>query len=137
MHKLLADHQLSSSPLVRFANGHAYQFILGAVCTEEVMSQTEVFRGVARELARWHATLPAIDLQDPRKVLGFEPGAWSTAKKWLNAISKHPGRSKTEIDSLHEKFQYLADKLLLTGDVPEPLVRGCTCTLLLYACIAC
>ncbi|KAJ4246520.1 hypothetical protein NW762_013460 [Fusarium torreyae] len=124
VHKLLADHKLSSFPLVRFANGHAYQFISGDVCTEDDMSQTEVFRGVARELARWHATLPSVDLRDPQKVLDFEPGVWSTAKKWLNAISKHPGRAKTEIDSLHEKFQYLTDKLLLTGNMPEPLVLG-------------
>ncbi|KAG5746105.1 hypothetical protein H9Q70_011199 [Fusarium xylarioides] len=118
LHKLLAERQLSSSPLVRFSNGHAYQFISGRVCSEGDMSETRIFRGVARELARWHATLPTAD---PKEVLTYKPGVWSTAKKWLDAISKHPHRSQAEIDDLHEKFKYLADALLST-DVSEPLV---------------
>ncbi|KAG9506298.1 hypothetical protein J7337_003281 [Fusarium musae] len=118
VHKLLAERQLSSSPLVRFSNGHAYQFISGRVCSEGDMSETRIFRGVARELARWHATLPTAD---PEDVLTYKPGVWSTAKKWLDAISKHPHRSQAEIDDLHEKFKYLADALLST-DVSEPLV---------------
>ncbi|KAF5253580.1 hypothetical protein FANTH_1507 [Fusarium anthophilum] len=118
VHKLLAERQLSSSPLVRFSNGHAYQFISGRVCSEGDMSETRIFRGVARELARWHATLPTAD---PKEVLSYKPGVWSTAKKWLDAISKHPHRSQAEIDNLHEKFKYLADTLLST-DVSEPLV---------------
>lgn len=121
MHKLLAERQLSSSPLVRFNNGHAYQFISGRVCSEGDMSETRIFRGVARELARWHATLPTADAKE---VLTYKPGVWSTAKKWLDAISKHPHRSKAEIDDLHEKFKYLADNLLST-DMSEPLVRRC------------
>ncbi|KAL9571758.1 hypothetical protein ACKAV7_004082 [Fusarium commune] len=118
VHKLLAERQLSSSPLVRFSNGHAYQFISGRVCSEGDMPETRIFRGVARELARWHATLPTAD---PKEVLTYKPGVWSTAKKWLDAISKHPHRSKAEIDNLHEKFKYLADALLST-DMSEPLV---------------
>ncbi|KAF5557272.1 ethanolamine kinase [Fusarium napiforme] len=118
VHKLLAERQLSSSPLVRFSNGHAYQFISGRVCSEGDMSETRIFRGVARELARWHATLPTAD---PDDVLAYKPGVWSTAKKWLDAISKHAHRSQAEIDDLHEKFKYLADALLST-DTSEPLV---------------
>ncbi|KAL7769829.1 hypothetical protein ACKLNR_001213 [Fusarium oxysporum f. sp. zingiberi] len=118
VHKLLAERQLSSSPLVRFNNGHAYQFISGQVCSEGDMSETRIFRGVARELARWHATLP---IADAKEVLTYKPGVWSTAKKWLDAISKHPHRSKAEIDDLHEKFKYLADNLLST-DMSEPLI---------------
>ncbi|KAF5017999.1 hypothetical protein F66182_10025, partial [Fusarium sp. NRRL 66182] len=124
VHKLLADHQLSSYPLVRFANGHAYEFISGHVCSEADVSRANIFRGIARELARWHATLPAVDLRDRQKVMGFEPGVWSTAKKWLTAISKHPRRTRVDINSLHEGFQYLTDRLLFTGAMPEPLVLG-------------
>lgn len=87
------------------------------------MSKTEISRGVARELARWHATLSLVEVQSVQEILNHEPGVWATAKKWLNAISKHPGQSKTEIEALHERFQYLADQLLPNDDMLEPLVR--------------
>ncbi|KAF4340819.1 ethanolamine kinase [Fusarium beomiforme] len=121
VHKLLSERHLSSSPLVRFNNGHAYQFISGRVCSEGDMSETRIFRGVARELARWHATLPAADVSDPSEVVTYKPGVWSTTKRWLDAIAKHPGRSQAQIDDLHEKFKYLADNLLST-DMLESLV---------------
>ncbi|RGP73876.1 hypothetical protein FSPOR_1570 [Fusarium sporotrichioides] len=124
VHKLLADRGLSSKPLCRFANGHAYQFIPGSVCSEGNVSETEIFRGVARELARWHTLLQSVNLQGARKELDYEACVWSTAKKWLNAISNTPGRSKVEIEDLQEKFQYLTDKLLPTDVMPEPLVLG-------------
>lgn len=125
MHNLLAQRGLSSWPLVRFANGHAYQFIPGRVCSEGDMSKTEIFRGVARELARWHALLPPVDVQGARKELHYEPSVWSTARKWLKAISNGEKRSREEIEGLQEKFQYLTDKLLPTDVMPEPLVRRC------------
>lgn len=125
VHKLLADRGLSSMPLCRFSNGHAYQFIPGSVCSEGDVSKTEIFRGVARELARWHALLQPVDLQGARKELDYEPSVWSTAKKWLNAISNSSKRSQSEIEQLQERFQYLTDKLLPTDVMPEPLVRRC------------
>lgn len=125
VHKLLSERDLSSAPLVRFANGHAYEFIHGGVCSEADMSKTEIFRGVARELARWHALLQPVDLQGSRKELHFEPSVWSTAKRWLNAISNSPRRSRDEVEELQERFQYLTDKLLPTDVMPEPLVRRC------------
>ncbi|KAH7179863.1 kinase-like domain-containing protein [Fusarium flagelliforme] len=124
VHKLLAQHGLSSWPLVRFKNGHGYQFIPGRVCSEGDMSKTEIFRGVARELARWHALLQPVDLQGARKELHYEPSVWSTARKWLKAISNGEKRSRDEIEGLQEKFQYLTDKLLPTDVMPEPLVLG-------------
>ncbi|RGP80272.1 ethanolamine kinase 1 [Fusarium longipes] len=124
VHKLLAERGLSSAPLVRFTNGHAYQFIPGRVCSEGDMSKTEIFRGVARELARWHALLQPVELQGARKELDYEASVWSTAKRWLNAISNSPKRSKAEIERLQEGFHYLTDKLLPTDVMPEPLVLG-------------
>ncbi|KAJ4129271.1 hypothetical protein NW768_007806 [Fusarium equiseti] len=124
VHKLLAQRGLSSWPLVRFANGHAYQFIPGRVCSEDDMSKTEIFRGVARELAKWHALLQPVDVQGARKELHYEPSVWSTARKWLKAISNGEQRSREEIDGLQEKFQYLTEKLLPTDVMPEPLVLG-------------
>jgi ethanolamine kinase len=87
------------------------------------MSKTEISRGVARELARWHATLSLVEVRSVEQVLNHEPGVWATARRWLNALSKYPGRSKTEIEVLHEKFQYLTHQLLPDDKILEPLVR--------------
>ncbi|KAF4451562.1 ethanolamine kinase, partial [Fusarium albosuccineum] len=124
VHALLSENQLSSSPLVRFANGHAYQFITGAVCSVRDMAKPRIYRGVARELARWHATLPSAHFQDPQQSLEFEPSIWSTARRWLDAISSYPGGSPADKERLREQFQYLANRLLLNGYVPDPLVLG-------------
>ncbi|KAF5005858.1 hypothetical protein FDECE_7716 [Fusarium decemcellulare] len=124
VHALLSENQLSSSPLVRFANGHAYQFITGTVCSVRDMAKPRIYRGVARELARWHATLPSAHFQDPQQSLEFEPSIWSTARRWLDAISSYPGGSPADKERLGEQFQYLANRLLLNGYVPDPLVLG-------------
>ncbi|SPO06775.1 related to ethanolamine kinase [Cephalotrichum gorgonifer] len=126
IHKLLSEKQLSSSPLVRFANGHAYQFISGIVCQESDMTQEAIWRGVARELARWHATLPVIDLRqdEPQKTLDLDPGVWSTAKKWLDAIPTKSRQSTANKDELEESFEYLKERLLFNGRDPHPLVLG-------------
>ena len=95
------------------------------------MSKTEIFRGVARELARWHALLQAVDLQGARKELHYEHSVWSTARRWLKAISNGDKRSRDEIEGLQERFQYLTEKLLPTDVMPEPLVRRrISCSLL-------
>ena len=124
MHKLLSEKQLSSSPLVRFVNGHAYQFISGIVCSERDMAQPRIWRGVARELARWHATLPVVEpsRDDRQAVLDLEPCIWSTARKWLEAIPSEPRRSRADKSELVEAFEYLAQKLLSGGRAPAPLV---------------
>ncbi|RSM04295.1 hypothetical protein CEP52_006937 [Fusarium oligoseptatum] len=124
VHQLLAENKLSSSPLVRFANGHAYQFIHGKTCSVSDMANPAIYRGVARELARWHATLPIVEPKDQQSSLEHEPSVWATAKKWLDAIPSQPTRSKADKALLREQFHYVTDKLLLNGDKPEPLVLG-------------
>ncbi|RSL60553.1 hypothetical protein CEP53_005399 [Fusarium sp. AF-6] len=124
VHQLLAENKLSSSPLVRFANGHAYQFIDGRTCSVSDMANPAIHRGVARELARWHATLPIVEPKDQQSSLEHQPSVWATAKKWLDAIPSQPTRSKADKALLREQFHYVADKLLLNGDKPEPLVLG-------------
>ncbi|EEU37151.1 uncharacterized protein NECHADRAFT_37289 [Fusarium vanettenii 77-13-4] len=124
VHQLLAENKLSSSPLVRFANGHAYQFIHGRTCSVSDMANPVIYRGVARELARWHATLPIVEPKDPQKGLEHEPSVWATAKKWLDAIPSQPKRSKADKALLREQFHYVTGKLLLNDDKPEPLVLG-------------
>ncbi|RMJ09206.1 hypothetical protein CDV36_011176 [Fusarium kuroshium] len=124
VHQLLAEKKLSSSPLVRFANGHAYLFIDGRTCSVSDMANPVIYRGVARELARWHTILPIVESKDQQSSLEHEPSVWATAKKWLDAISSQPKRSKADKALLREQFHYVTDKLLLNGDKPEPLVLG-------------
>ncbi|KAL2689184.1 hypothetical protein Neosp_003236 [[Neocosmospora] mangrovei] len=124
VHQLLAEKKLSSSPLVRFANGHAYQFIHGRTCSVSDMANQVIYRGVARELARWHATLPVVEHKDSQKSLEHEPSVWATAKKWLDAIPSQPKRSKADKALLREQFHYVTGKLLLNDAKPEPLVLG-------------
>ncbi|KAK4450916.1 kinase-like domain-containing protein [Podospora aff. communis PSN243] len=119
MHRLLAQKGLSSSPLVRFANGHAYEFIAGTPCSDQDMARERVWRGVARELARWHATITPIQPGDAHESFAREPGVWSTAKKWLDAVPKN-----ADTDKLHKDLNYLAEKLLFSRSTPDPLVLG-------------
>ncbi|KAJ4328634.1 hypothetical protein N0V84_000993 [Fusarium piperis] len=124
VHQLLAEKKLSSSPMVRFANGHAYQFIHGKTCSVSDMANPFIYRGVARELARWHTTLPIVEPKDLQSSLEHEPSIWSTARKWLDAIPSQPTRSKMDKTLLREQFHYVTEKLFLNGDKPEPLVLG-------------
>lgn len=124
VHKLLAEKRLSSSPLVRFANGHAYEFIPGIPCSEHDMARESVWRGVARELARWHATLPAIDPGNPQTSFDFEPSIWSTAKRWLDAIPTRPRRSTANKNELREALGCLSEKLLFNRSPPTRMVLG-------------
>ncbi|KAM0424971.1 hypothetical protein ACHAPT_009772 [Fusarium lateritium] len=124
VHQLLAENKLSSAPLARFTNGHAYQFIPGRTCSVSDMAKPSIYRGVARELARWHATLPTVEPKDPQSSLDFEPGVWSTARKWLEAIPSQPRRSTADKGLLREQFEYITGKLLFNGNAPDSLVLG-------------
>lgn len=123
VHKLLAEKNLSSYPLVRFVNGHGYGFIPGVPCSETDFAQERVWRGVARELARWHVTLPRVRHDDPQKRLDFEPSIWSTAKRWLDAIPAQPRRSTANQNALREGFTFLMGKLLFNHTTPNIMVR--------------
>lgn len=122
VHKLLAEKQLSSSPLVRFMNGHAYEFIPGVPCSEQDITREGVWRGVAKELAHWHVTLPAVTHDDPQERLNFEPSIWATAKRWLDAIPAQPHRSTANKNALREGFAFLTEKLLFNHTIPSRMV---------------
>lgn len=57
-HSMFAAHGLAPPLLARFKNGLVYSFAAGKPCDLDMMSEERVWRGVARNLARWHATLP-------------------------------------------------------------------------------
>lgn len=122
MHELLSEKQLSSAPLVRFTNGHVYQFIHGHVCSETDIANPTIWRGVAKEIARWHAMLPVVSPKCPQESFNIEPSIWSTAKKWLDALPDNPQHSTANKNKLREEFQYLTNRLLFRDSDPDPLV---------------
>ena len=60
-HELLASKGLAPPLLARFRNGLLYRFVRGQVCTPDDLTRPEVWRGVARRLAEWHAVIPIKD----------------------------------------------------------------------------
>ena len=60
-HELLASKGLAPPLLARFRNGLLYRFVQGQVCTPDDLTRPEVWRGVARRLAEWHAVIPIKD----------------------------------------------------------------------------
>ncbi|KAI0848439.1 kinase-like domain-containing protein [Daldinia vernicosa] len=114
-HKVLSDHDLAPLLLVHFPNGHGYEFTKGKVCSLEDITQETVWRGVSKELARWHAILPVADLDydgGSQTVLNHAPNVWSTAKKWLESIAKGTEYENSQKQLLNNDFDYLVNRLL-------------------------
>ena len=57
-HSLLAKHGLAPPLLARFSNGLLYRFTPGQTCSVEELTTPRIFRGVARTMGKWHATVP-------------------------------------------------------------------------------
>ncbi|KAK6504211.1 hypothetical protein TWF506_002417 [Arthrobotrys conoides] len=116
-HGILSSHNLAPSLLVRFSNGHAYQFLAGKPCPVTGISEEKIWRGVARELARWHAILPAAKFDFDgnndavESVLEHKPNVWSTAKRWLEAIPEDTEEDRNQKQKLRGEFEYLVGKL--------------------------
>ncbi|KAH6877096.1 kinase-like domain-containing protein [Thelonectria olida] len=123
LHSILAKHNLAPSLLLRFANGHAYQFLEGTACSVEDLANERIWRGVAREFANWHAVLPTVDLGVPDRIVDFEPSIWSTARKWLNALPTETEKQRTKKGLLHDEFQHLVREMLGNGP-RDPMVLG-------------
>ncbi|KAK6342888.1 hypothetical protein TWF718_008269 [Orbilia javanica] len=111
------NHNLAPPLLARFHNGHAYRFLPGKPCSVTDITEEVVWRGVARELAQWHAVLPvakfdssgdSIGVQD---ILKHQPNVWSTAKKWLEAIPAGTEREKNQKELLRNEFEHLVHRL--------------------------
>lgn len=116
-HTILSSCGLAPTLLVRFTNGHAYRFLDGTACSLDKIATPSVWRGVARELARWHALLPTPTpgLRDPSDALTFQPSIWSTARKWLEALPTEIEEQRSKKDLLCDAFEYLVKNLLDSG----------------------
>lgn len=121
-HQLLGRHRLAPTLLFRFANGHAYPFVEGEVCTVSTLAEAHVQRGVAAELARWHTVLPTGPGGGTASaMLRQEHNVWATARRWLDAA---PGGPKGK-EALRRDFDYLVQRVLeSSGQAPQGLVLG-------------
>jgi ethanolamine kinase len=145
-HSLLSSHKLAPPLLARFENGLMYRFIQGRVCQPADLRRPDIWRGVARRLAEWHATLPisAVSYEhglppehpsrkrDPKvdKIERLTPGKpspniWGVMQKWILAL---PGSTEKEVSRkalLQAELEWLVTEL---GDTPgiagKPLVFG-------------
>ncbi|KAL6718114.1 hypothetical protein ACLMJK_004201 [Lecanora helva] len=135
-HSLLSQHKLAPTLLARFQNGLIYKFIRGHVCSPADLTTEPVWRGVARRLAQWHATLPILSAgnttlaQDagpegslPVPALSKSlpssedinaitpdlpaPNVWTTMQKWVFAL---PITSEVE----RQRKKVLQDELVRT-----------------------
>ena len=91
------------------------------------MGRERVWRGVARELARWHVKLPRKRVDGvvrkreegseglPKALLDAGPNVWVTARKWLDAIPRDSAEQRALKGKLEEGFAYLVNTLLPGG----------------------
>ncbi|KAG8157468.1 hypothetical protein KVR01_012852 [Diaporthe batatas] len=120
-HQKLARHHLAPPLLFRFTNGHAYQFMEGEACSASGITDPLIWRGVAKELARWHTLLPAPPTNSSTMgPLHQEHNVWATARKWLEAATG----SATEKEELRLDLDYLVDRVLGTDPPGQALVLG-------------
>ncbi|OTB09388.1 hypothetical protein M426DRAFT_6662 [Hypoxylon sp. CI-4A] len=122
-HKTLHEHGLAPQLLVRFTNGHAYQYLPGKACTVDSIGIENIWRTVATELARWHSLLPVEDRSGSQKLGRAEPNEWSTARKWLEAIPAETQQEKNRKGELEADLEYLARKLLPGDDTYDSQAR--------------
>ena len=142
-HSLLSQHKLAPALLARFQNGLIYKFIRGRVCTPEDLTREPVWRGVARKLGEWHATLPIISAERTASVKDAEhdvpltldvpksspsldhinaitpgkptPNVWTIMQKWVFAL---PTTSEAEIRRKQELQEELERTVSQLGDTP-------------------
>lgn len=140
---MLAQHQLAPQLLARFQNGLIYRFIRGHVTSSEDLTSEPVWRGVARRLGQWHATLPIISagktavvadagMEVPLKSLGPTPTAsleeinaitpskptpnvWTVMQKWVFAL---PTTNETEVKHKEVLQKELERTVADLGDKP-------------------
>ncbi|KAL9121831.1 MAG: hypothetical protein Q9187_001606 [Circinaria calcarea] len=109
-HSLLAQHNLAPPLLARFQNGLMYRFIPGQVCSSADLTREAVWKGVARRLAEWHATLPIIATEPTEErsydqeeiTLAFSPAKTMPTHAEINAIT--PNKVTPNIWTVMQKW---------------------------------
>ncbi len=141
---MLSQHKLAPTLLARFQNGLIYRFIRGRVCSPADLTTEPVWRGVARRLAQWHATLPIISagtialVQDsgpevpltvsspPKSLPSLEainkitpnlpaPNVWTIMQKWVFALPTTNEAERGRKKALQKELERTVSEL---GDTP-------------------
>ena len=123
--------------MARFHNGLLYRFIPGTVCTPADLTREPVWRGVARRLAEWHATLPVVFTDEPvmerdnelsLSVTGLKPcpspeainaitpgkghpNIWTVMQKWIFALPDGTDAEKTRNAVLQKELSRMVKEL--------------------------
>ena len=135
-HSLLSSHGLAPPLLARFENGLLYRFIEGSVCSPADLRRPMVWRGVAKRLGQWHATVPASSLssgptgnghrvaQDAEQVsretngdtggrmpATLTPNLWTVSQRWLQVLPSKTAAEKSRNANLQRELEWLARRL--------------------------
>jgi ethanolamine kinase len=143
-HSLLASNKLAPPLLARFNNGIMYRFMEGKVSSPEDLRRPEIYRGVARRLAEWHASLPISavtcgisvnghvngSMVRERQLEGFTttkptPNIWTVLQKWILALPNSSNEESRRNEQLRRELKWLYKELGDTkGIADNPLVFG-------------
>lgn len=154
---MLATHKLAPPLFARFENGLLYKFIEGTVCSPADLRRQEIWRGVARRLAQWHATLPiasliteipndqssssssppshrrksswllAVDNITPDKP---SPNLWTVMQKWIHSLPQETEDEKRRKERLQNELVWIVSLLGSTPGISENPLVFCHCDLL-------
>lgn len=125
-HELLGQYRLAPRLLARFENGMLYRYIKGTVTTPADLRREQIWRGVARRLAEWHAVIPCLpasvqngttesivspkmDKELQRKIDQIAPGkpvpnVWSVMQRWLFALPVSTDEQKQRQANLQKEL---------------------------------
>jgi ethanolamine kinase len=122
-HLTCAKHGLAPPLLARFNNGLLYRYIPGDVCTPQDLIDEDVWRPVARQLGKWHATLPIYSASPingegcanghAKGIAGRKPSPniWTVMRRWVEALPqqtpKEQARKQFLERELEQSFQEL------------------------------
>ncbi|KAL9046154.1 MAG: hypothetical protein Q9214_000939 [Letrouitia sp. 1 TL-2023] len=139
-HLLLAKSNLAPPLLARFQNGLIYRYIRGQVCTAEDLTQEQIWRGVARRLAEWHALLPIGSAENESATAGVDgaatlltpsstkclpsqetinaitpgkvhPNVWTVMQKWILALPTADDAEKERQATLQKELEQTVEDL--------------------------
>ncbi|KAF2401408.1 kinase-like protein [Trichodelitschia bisporula] len=126
-HSSLAAHQLAPPLFARFNNGLLYKFIEGKVCSPEDLRRSEIFRGVAKRLAEWHAVMP---VAVPSPLAKPVPNIWTVMQKWITALTEDTPAEKEQKALLNSELTWLTEKLSKATGIGNQLYIFAHCDLL-------
>ena len=148
-HSLLASNKLAPPLLARFNNGLMYRFTEGKVSSPEDLRRPEIYRGVARRLAEWHASLPVSAVTGSigtsehanggmikERKFSMEqsecftptkptPNIWTVLAKWILVLPNSSDKEMNRKEQLRRELKWLYQELGDTkGIADNPLVFG-------------